>query len=107
MSCFQNRIVKGRGNPVALEFFFDGEFKAAGLNNFTRIVVEVGGETYDTDGNFVAIHSATELRIRIGTQTALVVGEYPLTLTGYSATYTDGYELTSLDVSPVSSVVVV
>jgi len=107
MSCFQNRIVKGRGNPVALEFFFDGEFKAAGLNNFTRIVVEVGGETYDTDSASVDIHSATELRVRIGGSTSLATGEYKLTITGYSATYTLGYELTSDEVCPIASVIVV
>ena len=103
----QNIIVLGRNNPVSLDFFFDDSFSEMGLNNFTRIVVNIGDEEYSTDTSAVSVHSITELRIRVGTETSLVAGSYPLTITGYSTTYTEGYELTSVDVSPISDVTVV
>nr|WP_136252890.1 hypothetical protein [Ningiella ruwaisensis] len=107
MSYLQNYIVKGHDNPVVLLFDFDGDFATSGLNNFNRIVVEIGNESYDTDGDYVDIHSDTELRIRIGTQTSLPEGEHKLTIIGYSTTYTNGYELTSDDVMRIAPVKVV
>ena len=109
MDCLQNKIIKSRtkGNPVSLEFYFDGEFRALGLNNFTRIEVSIGDEVYDTDGGEVEIYSPTELRFRIGAVTGLLPGDYTIIVTGYSATYTNGYELTSEDVCPIASVTVV
>lgn len=107
MSRVQNVIIKGRGNPVSILFSFTDDFKTDGLNNFTRISIQVGDETYDTDSNNVTIISNNELRFRIGTVTSLEKGYYDLTVTGYSPTYANGYELISPDVSTMDQIQVV
>lgn len=91
----QNIVVKGKDNPVVIKFTFEGEFEEQGLNNFTRIELLLGGETYDsTDSpDKIWIENAGELRINIGVATKLECGWYSPTITGYSAAYDDGYEL--------------
>lgn len=90
----QNTIYKGYDNPVIMAFTFGGDFAALGLNNFTRIDVTIGTETHSTTSGAVEIVSATELALKIGDSTALPPGSYLPTVTGYNATYGDGYVLT-------------
>ena len=105
---FQNIVVRGKDNPVAIKFYFRGEFAELGLNNFSRIVVNIDSETYDSDlTNKVAIIAADELRLRIGYVTSLAAGEYQATITGYSTTYNDGYELTSPNNPLLGEIIVV
>lgn len=91
---YQNKVVKGTDTPVIVKFYFQGEFAASGLNNFTRIDVAVGGVTYTTDGAEVWIEAADELRADLGA-TTLPPGKYHPTITGYSPTYPDGFVLAS------------
>lgn len=89
----QNVIVRGRDNPVVMEFSFGGDFAASGLNTFNEVRVTIGDETYSTTSNpdNLFIESDFELRLRIGDTTSLGVGVYLPEITGFSATYNDGY----------------
>ena len=107
MSCIQNKIVKGRGNEVALKFEFKPPFRQLGLNNFTKIEVEIDGTTYDTDGPEVTIITAKELHFSIGVDTQLDIGEYEITVTGFNPKYSNGYELASNAICRLGKVVVV
>ena len=91
----QNVIVKGKDNPVVMEFSFTGDFEASGLNTFTEVKLTIGGEEYSTVANpdNLSIESATELRLKIGDSTELDVGCYLPEIVGFSATYDDGYLL--------------
>lgn len=104
----KNKIIKGRDNPVVLNFIFYDSFAADGLNNFNKIVVEVGGESYNTEDNpdKVIVNGEFQLALLIGDVTNLESGNYDLTVTGYSSTYDNGYELTGADNKKLSSVVV-
>lgn len=104
----QNKIVKGRDNPVIINFDFTGSFASGGLNNFTKIVVGIGGESYNTEDNpdKVIVNGKFQLALMIGDVTNLESGNYDLTVTGYSSTYDNGYELTGADNKKLSSVVV-
>lgn len=95
----QDIIIKGSDNPVIFEFTFSGDFSASGLNNFTRITVAIGNESYDSsvDINQLKINSPTELSLSIGDTTTLDAGSYTPIIIGYSATYDDGYVLNSPD----------
>jgi hypothetical protein len=92
----QNVIVKGKDNPVVINFTFTGDFAASGLNAFTSVTLAIGGESYNTvsDPDNLSIESATELRLKIGDTTSLDVGNYLPQITGFSATYDDGFLLT-------------
>jgi hypothetical protein len=98
----QNIIVKGTDKPVNIVFNFTEEFATNGLNEFSRITLQIGDEAYDTavNTNQLVIVSSTELSLRISDSTALSVGRYPLTILGYNATFDDGFPLTS-DCNPM------
>ena len=101
-------IYKGFDNPVIFTFSFGGDFAALGLNNFTRVDVTIGNETYSTLTGAVVISSATELKLLAGDSTALNQGSYYPTIVGYNATYDDGYVLTkkgSAGLLPITVVV--
>ena len=102
----QNVVYLGKDNPIVIDFVFTGEFLASGLSNFTDIQVDVGGEAYTLllNPTNVLVESNTELRILIGTDTALTPGAYTLKITGVSETYDDGYVLT--DCAALSRVIV-
>ena len=89
----QNRIIKGKDNPVVMTFTFTGDFAASGLNTFTSISVDIGTESYTTalnpDNLFIV--SDAELRLRIGDVTTLAAGRYLPEIVGFSITYNDGY----------------
>lgn len=93
----QNVIYKGYDNPVVFEFTFSGEFATDGLSNFTSMTVNIGTESYTTDGtpSQLFLNGNNELRLKIGDITALEVGSYQPEIIGYSATYDDGYLLNS------------
>ena len=95
----QNTIIKGHDNAVVFTFMFDGEFAALGLNNFTRITIDIGAESYDStiDVDKLKISSPEDLILSIGDTTTLDSGNYTPTIIGYSATYDDGYVLNSPD----------
>ncbi len=90
-----NKIIKGKDNKIIIEFTFYDEFATNGLNNFNRVDIAVGGESYSTQSGEVAIESATELSLSIGTVTQLVEGYYDLTIVGINPTYPNGYVLNS------------
>ena len=91
----QNRVYLGTDTPVIITFVFSGEFAADGLSNFTDIKIDIGGELYTLLLNAanVVVTSNTELRLLIGTDTALTAGKYDVVITGVSATYDDGFVL--------------
>lgn len=93
----QNVIYLGKDNPVIIEFTFTGDFADNGLSNFTDIQVTISDETYTLllNPTNVVVNSNTELRVLIGADTSLDVGFYTLSIVGVSATYTNGYNLTS------------
>lgn len=88
-----NRIIKGRDNNLIISFIFTGDFETAGLNNFNRITVDIGDESYSTDNSAVKIFSNTDLHINIGGVTTLDKGSYTLSIIGYNPTYPNGYLL--------------
>lgn len=89
----QNFFIKGRDNPVVVNFTFADGFSLA---MFDRIEVEIGGETYatDTDTTKVSVDGSS-LVISIGDVTALAVGRYFPTIIGFNNQYDDGYVLSS------------
>lgn len=91
----QNVIYKGFDNPVIFEFVFTGEFSTDGLSNFTYMSVEIGGETYTTNGtpDQLFLNGNNELRLKIGDTTTLDAGSYRPEIVGFSATYNEGYLL--------------
>lgn len=103
----KNTIYKGRDNDVVFKFTFSGDFAELGLNNFSRISVEIGGELYDTDGAEVSIKSATELSLNCGMATQLTAGtSYKPEIVGYNITYDDGYVLSKSGASGLAPVIV-
>jgi len=93
----QNTIIKGTDNRVNIVFTFTGEFTTNGLNEFTRITLALGNETYDTSVNTdeLVIVSDTELSLRISDSTSLAAGFYLPTIKGFNSTFNDGFPLTS------------
>lgn len=94
----QDTVIKSRDNPVTFVFSFTGDFAANGLNNFNRITLSIGGESYDStiDTDRLIIDSATELTLDIGEVTALSNGAYTPEIVGYNAIeYVNGYALNS------------
>ena len=104
----QNVIIKGKDNPVEFKFTFSGDFETNGLNNFTRITVTLGNETYATDDATIKlfVDSPTELRLTCGDVTALDAGYYTPIIVGYNAIYDDGYELNGRNKRKVDDVLV-
>ena len=88
-----NFFIKGRDNPVVINFTFADGFSLA---DFDRIEFKIGNETYDSAVDAAAVvYAGSKLTLSIGDTTALAVGKYTPTIIGYSATYDDGYVLTS------------
>lgn len=86
-----NFFIKGRDNPAVINFTFSGGFT---LDDFTKIVFEIGGESYDSSVDTSAVsYSGSTLILSIGDVTELAAGFYEATITGYSALYDDGYQL--------------
>lgn len=99
----QNTVYLGKDNPIVITFTFTGDFATDGLSNFTDIQVTIGGESYTLLLNpaNIVVQSNTELRVLIGTDTALAAGSYSITIVGVSATYDDGYVLSNCDLGRV------
>lgn len=94
----QNIIIKGRNNPVRIQFSFKGDFQQQGLSSFSRVELTLGNESYNTLDNPTEIKILEQgfvLEINIGMATLLPNGSYMPEIVGYSNVYTDGYELTS------------
>lgn len=92
----QKFIIKGRDNPVVINFTFDVDGDPSfGLNGFTDIEVIFGSETYTLllDPTVVVVNSDTQLQLNLGDTSE----EFPsyFVITGINATYPDGYVLTS------------
>lgn len=88
-----NFFIKGRDNPVVINFTFADGFSLA---DFDRIEFKIGGETYATDTDPTRLFVDGEsLTVSIGDTTALAVGRYFPEIIGYSSTYDDGYVLSS------------
>lgn len=91
-----NKIVKGKDNPVIINFTFGGDFEQDGLNTFTEIVLTIGGETYSTNTtpNNLVIVNNSQLKLIIGDVTSLNAGYYIPEIVGFNTTnYDDGYLL--------------
>lgn len=88
----QNFFIKGRDNPVVINFSFNDGLS---LPMFDRIVFQIGTEEYATDTHpqNVAV-DGDSLTVSIGDTTALDFGRYLPVITGYNTTYNDGYVLT-------------
>ena len=94
----QNRIYKGYNNPVIIDFVFYDAMSSQGLSNFTKMVVDIGNETYSTDTTPDNLYvEGDSLFLDIGEVTQLPVGtkEYTLTIIGYNNEYQSGYVLQS------------
>ena len=105
----QNIIIKGRDNPVILEFTFTGDFETNGLNTFDYITLSVDSESYstqDADNNLTISTDGMRLTLNIGDTTNLSDGYYTPTVIGYSSTYDDGYVLNSDDKRELSKITV-
>ena len=91
----QNVIIKGKDNPVIMNFNFTGDFLDDQLDVFTDIRLTIGGETYSTLTNPTLLFKTTnkQIRLKIGDTTALDVGIYTAEVVGFSADYDDGYLL--------------
>lgn len=92
----QDIIVKGRDNPVVIDFTFQVEgFPNFGLISFTDMEVIFGTETYTLllDPTIVVVNSNTQLQLNLG-DTAEEFPSY-LVITGFNVDYPDGYVLTS------------
>lgn len=88
----QNFFIKGRDNPVVINFNFADGFSLA---MFDRVVFQIGNEEYATDTHPQKVVVDREsLILSIGDITQLDIGRYPPIITGYSSTYDDGYVLT-------------
>ena len=89
----ENVIIKGRDNRVDIPFSFSGPFAASGLNTFTEVTLEIGGDSYSTTDNptQLIIVDDNTLSLRIGDSTELADGLYLPEIVGFSATYDDGY----------------
>lgn len=103
-----NIIIKGRDNPVILEFTFTGDFETNGLNTFDYITLSIDNESYstqDADNKLTItdliindeVKKGAGLELNIGDSTNLPVGYYTPAVIGYSPTYDDGYVLNSDD----------
>lgn len=105
----QNLIIKGKDNPVVIEFSFTGDFYQNGLNTFARLTLQIGDEIYDTsiDTDYLKIIDNNTLHLIIGDHTQLEPDKYVLTIIGYSNVYNDGYVLTSNEKRLVEKVRVV
>lgn len=89
----QNRIIKGRDNPVTVIFSFSGEFAIQGLQGFTEIRVHIDNETYSSNTDRVTVVNKNELRISIGDVTNVAKNRWMLEIVGFNVTYDDGYLL--------------
>lgn len=88
-----NFFIKGRDNPVVINFTFTDSFD---LDDFDRIVFEIGDESYDSDIDAASVvFAGSKLTLSIGDTTALDVGRYTIAITGYNTLYNDGYVLAS------------
>ena len=92
----QNVIIKGKDNPVVLNFSFTGDFASGGLSNFDDIEVYIGSESYTLvlDPQNVVVEADSQLRILIGDTTSLDAGFYEIKVVGINGVYNDGYVLT-------------
>lgn len=99
----KNTIILGRDNEVSMNISFRGKFSGDGLDNFTEIRLNIGGETYstvDTPASLL-VENGTRLILRIGTVTQLPPGDYRPEVIGINGTYDDGYVLTSPVYNPI------
>lgn len=88
----KNFFIKGRDNPVVINFSFNDGLS---LSMFDRVVFEIGTEEYATDTNpDKVVVDGNSLIVSIGDATALDIGRYLPVITGYNAAYNDGYLLT-------------
>jgi hypothetical protein len=105
MATLQQTVYLGLDNPVIITGSFSGEF--ASWVDFTRVVVDIGDETYSTDLTPAQLFiNGNELRLKIGDTTALQPGGYPLRIVGYSPAYNDGYVLTDKKIGNLPAVIV-
>lgn len=92
----KSTIIKGKNNPLFIDFAFDVPTDPTfGLNGFTTVEVKFGSETYTNvvDPAVVVIVSDTRLQLNLG-NTSEEFASY-FTINGYNGTYPDGYQLTS------------
>lgn len=88
----QNFFIKGRDNPVVINFSFADGFSLA---LFDRVVFQIGDEEYATDTHpQKVVIDGESLILSVGDVTQLELGRYFPIITGYNATYDDGYVLT-------------
>lgn len=106
MNVSKNVIIKNRDNEVVFEFKFSGEYESSGLEEFSEITLSIGDETYSTvdHPDYLFTNGPRELRLKIGVITTLEVGQYKPTITGFNASYDDGYILTSPDYNPLGNI---
>ena len=105
----QNEIVLTRDNPVAVRVVWTGTagIDVTSWNDFTNIVAKIGTEEYSLslDPDNVVVKSDELLHVIIGADTSLPVKTYNITITGYSATYPNGFEVISREITPELSTV--
>tara|TARA_R110002167_G_scaffold223999_1_gene429381 strand:- start:243 stop:563 length:321 start_codon:yes stop_codon:yes gene_type:complete len=92
----QNIIIKGKDNPLVIDFTFNVPVDPTfGLLGFDTLEVKFGEEVYtdQADPTVVQILSDTRLQINLGSTSEEFASYF--VMTGYNATYPDGYQLTS------------
>lgn len=90
-----NKIIPNRSNPVRIQIDLEGNVTLA---SFTRIQATFGNDTRDTTGSSVTVVGTNILELRFGSTTETSSNYW--TIIGFTASDTDGLELTSRCVTP-------
>ena len=102
-----NIIEKPYDQPAVIEFDFSRSPEFENLSDFTKIVLIIGDEEYDTlatPGNLEV--NLNRLLLNIGASTGLEKGSYPPTIIAYSNKYDDGYPLTTAKNQKIAPIII-
>jgi len=106
----QNVIEKPFSKAVKIKVVFTDKSKVQSFAALSRITLNIGGEDYSTDITptklYVDQDDSKTLILDIGSVTQLEKGAYDPEIVCYSATYTNGYPLTSKSVPKIKPIIV-
>jgi len=87
-----NKVIPEYDNEVILELSCVNSFSEIGFNNFDKLVINIGNESYDssTDVDKLFILDGDKLQLQISDITELDAGNYTPELIGYNTRYNDG-----------------
>ena len=90
-----DKIYNGHNNPVVFTFQFEGDFATDGLNNFTKISVQIDDQEINTTDHpdELMIESTAVLKLVPKNRTFATEGEFMPVIIGFNDMYPDGYVL--------------